>query len=211
MHHRLRICRLTALQNNYFCVFSNCKNRMAELYVCVCIFLCVFFFLLWHMHRYTTLTLVQTTRDVCSPRLQWGIKEREENKTHKHNITGTFFHMRVGGGVGGQCLKLAADLFKTMGFNSHIRLFCSHWHGVGKWSENMAEGQNIFSPFLFFCSSQSYCLSIFRSCQLKRQLCCVFWHGKDFRFETAELNTVSIRSSRSIFWVFLFSSLFINS
>lgn len=138
MHHRLRICRLTVQQNNYFCVFSNCKNRMAELYVCVCAF-----FLPWHMHRYTTHTLVQTTWDVCSPRLQWGIKER---KKIKHtNITSTFFHTE---GDQEEGLNLAADLFKTMEFNSHIRLFCSHWHGVGKWRENMAEGQNIFSPFL---------------------------------------------------------------
>lgn len=57
-----------------------------------------------------------------------------------------------------------------MGFNSHIRLFCCYWHGVGKWSENTAEGQNILSVFFFYFASahlKSYCLYIFSSCQLK--------------------------------------------
>lgn len=84
-------------------------------------------------------------------------KGKEENKTRKHNITGTFFHTEE---EQEQRLNLAADPFKTMGFNSHIHLFCSHWHGVGKWNENTAEGQNIFSP-LFLPLLISKLLSVY--------------------------------------------------
>lgn len=45
MHRRFRICRLSVLQNNYFCVFSNCKNRMAEL-----LFFLFFFYTCTHTY-----------------------------------------------------------------------------------------------------------------------------------------------------------------
>ena len=55
----------------------------------------------------------------------------------------------------------------------------------------MAEGQNIFSHFFVcLCSSQSYCLCIFSSCQLKDNYV-VFSDimTLTFRLETTELDT----------------------
>lgn len=170
MHHRLRIRRLTALQNNYFGVFSNCKTRMAELCACLRVFLLL---LPWHVHGGETRACARSVKCIHLRRMEG------DNNTCKHKMANSLT-LR---GNKRRRPNLAADLFKTMGFNSHIRLFCSHWHGMGKWSENTAEGQNIFPfPSLSFClcSSQSYCLCIFSSRQPKDNY--VFLHrGADLK------------------------------
>lgn len=79
---------------------------------CVCVMSCLDTCVHTHLLKQCeTYVAVVTTRD----------EGKEENKTHK------FFHAD---GEAEWRLNLAADLFKTMGFNSHIRLFCSHWHGL---------------------------------------------------------------------------------
>lgn len=100
------------------------------------------------MRRYTH--FVQTARDVWRPQITMRDKaKRKENKKHT-SITSTFF-----------CIEAEQErrpkfsrqiFFKTMGFNSHIRLFCRHRRGVGKWSENMAEGTK-HGSLLFFASA----------------------------------------------------------
>lgn len=91
-----------------------------------------------------------------------------------------------------------------MGFNSHIRLFCSHWHGVGKWSENTAEGQNIFSPF--FASAHLcgiVCVFLVLVNWKTIMLCFLtYWHWHQIREDWIRHNKNSSSNPPSVFEFF---------
>lgn len=144
MHHRLRICRLTALQNNYFCVFSNCKNRMTELCVCVCVFL-----LLWHMHIYMAHTCSHIIK--CLLR-RWRRRTRERKTTKRVHISGEFFHSEGGKEQQPKFRRRSFFFFKQWGL-IHISVY-SAVTGMG-WESGVKTQlkDKTFSPFYFFFSA----------------------------------------------------------
>lgn len=67
-----------------------------------------------------------------------------------------------------------------MGFNSHIRLFHSYWHAVGKYRENTVLKDKRFLS-LFFVFAHLYaivCIFSPPSLSAKTQLCYVLRHAK---------------------------------
>lgn len=124
---------------------------MAELYarVCLCMCACVllFFFFLPRPDTCVDTPLTHLFDNMRCLQPQITVRDKGKGRKIKHtNITRTFFC--TGREQEGSGLFQLRIFFKTMGFNSHIRLFCSHWQRVESGGKTWLKDKNIFSPLL---------------------------------------------------------------